>query len=117
MIKFVMISLMTMIFSSVALADAPAIPEREISASEQAFLDVVGGLSKEKIMEQFGEPARAEDLTGPDGELIASIWHYDYLNTDDNGEYYKSTELDFMDDKVVTVVFMNTDDYTMPTTK
>jgi len=120
MFKLIIIGIMTMMLSNLATAGnapAPATPEREISAAEQAFLDVVGGLSKEKVREQLGDPARSEELTGPDGEVIASIWYYDYLNTDEKGEYYKSTELDFMDDKVVTVVFMNTDDYTMPGNK
>jgi hypothetical protein len=46
--------------------------------------------------------------------VVASIWQYDYINTDEKGEYYKHTELDFVDNKVVTVVFMNTDNPTPP---
>jgi hypothetical protein len=93
--------------------NAQANPDKILSPQEQAFLDAIGGLSKEKVVEQLGEPARKEELLGPDGQTVASIWQYDYLNTDEKGEYYKSTELDFVDDKVVTVVFMNTEDNTM----
>ncbi len=114
MLKTSVAILITILISFNAWADYGNTDQHTISPAEQAFLDVIGGLSKEKVLEQLGAPARTEELTGPDGEIVASIWEYDYLNTDENGEYYKRTELDFVDDKVVTVVFMNTDDTPKP---
>jgi hypothetical protein len=55
-----------------------------------------------------------EDIQSASGKLVASIWQYHYLNTDEKGEYYQTTELDFMDDKVVMVVFMNNDGKEIP---
>ena len=62
----------------------------------------------------LGEPSKIEDLKANDDKVVASIWQYHYLNTDENGEYYQTTELDFLDDKVVTVVFMNNDGSEVP---
>lgn len=36
------------------------------------------------------------------GEVIGVIWQYAYLNTNEEGDYYTATELDWIDDKVVT---------------
>jgi hypothetical protein len=113
MLKSLILILFSLLLSVSAWADNDSSADRTLSAEEQKFLDVVGGLSKEKVLEQLGQPARTEDLTGPNGETVASIWQYDYLNTDEKGEYYKSTELDFVDDRVVTVVFMNTENNSM----
>jgi hypothetical protein len=38
---------------------------------------------------------------------VASIWQYHFINTAADGTYYETTELDFIDDKVVMVAFMN----------
>ncbi len=113
MLKSLILILFSLLLSVSAWADNDSSADRTLSAEEQKFLDVVGGLSKDKVMAQLGQPARTEDLTGPNGETVASIWQYDYLNTDEKGEYYKSTELDFVDDRVVTVVFMNTENNSM----
>jgi hypothetical protein len=79
----------------------------EIPTGEKEFVEVINNVDKQQLIEQFGEPSIRDDMAGPDGEIIASVWHYRYLNTDENGEYYKTTELDFLQDKVVMVVFMN----------
>jgi hypothetical protein len=34
---------------------------------------------------------------------------YHYINTAADGTYYETTELDFIDDKVVMVAFLNND--------
>lgn len=81
----------------------------EIPTSEKEFVETIKTVNKAQILEQLGEPALRDDVKGPDGEVIASVWHYSYLNTDENGTYYKTTELDFVRDKVVMVVFMNHD--------
>lgn len=100
--------------SGIAMAgevEAPATEKqvREIPTSEKEFVEHIKTVDKEQILEQFGEPSIRDDVVTPDGEVVASVWHYRYLNTDDSGAYYKTTELDFVDDKVVMVVFMNHD--------
>ncbi len=82
----------------------------EIPTDEKAFVEAINKFDKQKIVELLGEPARAEDvkIKGTD-KIAASIWHYHNINTDENGVYYPTTELDFVDDKVVTVVFLNND--------
>lgn len=91
------------------LAGSQAKKNIEIPTTEQEFVESIKNVDKAQILEQFGEPALRDDVVGPDGEVIASVWHYSYLNTDENGTYYKTTELDFVRDKVVMVVFMNHD--------
>ena len=81
----------------------------EIPTSEKEFVETIKTVDKAQILAELGEPALRDDVKGPDGEVIASVWHYSYLNTDENGAYYKTTELDFVRDKVVMVVFMNHD--------
>lgn len=82
----------------------------ELPTEEKAFVDAVGKLNKAKIVELLGEPAKAEDVKLKDsGRVVASIWHYHYINTSADGEYYQTTELDFIDDKVNVVVFLNND--------
>lgn len=82
----------------------------EIPTDEKAFVQAINKFDKQKIVELLGEPARAEDvkIKGTD-KVAASIWHYHNINTDENGVYYPTTELDFIEDKVVTVVFLNND--------
>lgn len=82
----------------------------EIPTAEIAFLDVINRFDKQQIEAILGEPSTKNDITNAKtGKLEASIWQYHYLNTDEKGEYYKTTELDFIDDKVVMVVFQNND--------
>jgi hypothetical protein len=89
--------------------------EDTIPTTEREFVNAINGFDKNKIVEQFGEPSKKDDLgTLQDGKSPASIWQYHYLNTDVNGAYYQTTELDFVDDKVVMVVFMNNDGEEIP---
>ncbi|HLD10287.1 MAG TPA: hypothetical protein VJB68_09605 [Methylophilaceae bacterium] len=82
----------------------------KIPTTEKEFVTTINGFDKDEIIEQFGEPSKKDDLgIGKEGKTPASIWQYHYLNTDVNGAYYQTTELDFVDDKVVMVVFMNND--------
>jgi hypothetical protein len=91
--------------------DAQTMPfVNEIPTEEKAFVEAINKFDKQKIVELLGEPARAEDVKiKGSGKIAASIWHYHNINTDENGVYYPTTELDFIDDKVVTVVFLNND--------
>lgn len=89
-----------------AFADSEDIP-----LTEQGFVEQIKVSDKSRIIEHLGKPARAVDITDDTtGEVMGAIWHYYYLNTNDQGEFYKSTELDFVGDRVVTVVFSMMDD-------
>jgi hypothetical protein len=92
--------------SGVAMAGGDEIP-----LSEHEFVAHIQTANKAQIIEHLGEPARAVDVKDDEtGEVMGSIWHYHYLNTAVNGDYYKTTELDFVGDQVVTVVFSTMDD-------
>jgi len=118
--RIALMSVIALMFamSGVALAEAPENSQKDsgsstektaqIPTSEKAFVASINGFDKAQIIEQLGEPTNKNDITNAKtGKLEASIWHYHNLNTDEKGEYYKTTELDFIDDKVVLVVFMN----------
>lgn len=89
-------------------------PSAEIPTNEKDFVALINGFEKAKIIEQLGEPSKIDDVQSAAGKPLASIWQYHYLNTDEKGEYYQTTELDFIDDKVVMVVFMNNDGSEIP---
>ncbi|MCX7186675.1 MAG: hypothetical protein NTW57_05405 [Methylophilales bacterium] len=97
-------------FSNWAFADAPSKEATEIPTVEKEFIDAINGFDKAQIIAQFGEPAKADDVKiKGTGKIVASIWQYHFINTSPDGSYYETTELDFIDDKVVTVVFLNND--------
>ena len=101
--------------SGLAFAEAQvAAPASDIPTNEKDFIASINGFEKAKIIEQFGEPSNVEDIATASGKPVASIWQYHYLNTDEKGEYYQTTELDFINDKVVMVVFMNNDGTEIP---
>jgi len=86
------------------------IHETEIPTLERDFVNAINGFDKGKIIAQFGEPAKADDVKiKGTKKIVASIWQYHFINTAADGSYYPTTELDFIDDKVVTVVFLNND--------
>ncbi len=80
----------------------------KLPTDEKAFVAAIKQFDKKTIVENLGEPAKAEDVRvkGTD-KIVASIWEYHYINKGENGEYFPITELDFIDDKVVQVVFIN----------
>lgn len=81
-----------------------------IPTLEQDFVKTINKFTKAEIIAQFGEPAKADDVKIKDsGKIVASIWQYHFINTAADGTYYETTELDFIDDKVVMVAFMNND--------
>lgn len=82
----------------------------EIPTLEKDFVNTIHKFDKSKIIAQFGEPATADDVKvkGSD-KIVASIWQYHFINTTADGAYYETTELDFIDDKVVMVVFLSND--------
>lgn len=90
------------------LADAPI--TKDLPTTEKEFADAINSFTKEEIIAQLGEPARAEDVKLKDsGKVVASIWYYHNINTAPDGSYYLTTELDFIEGKVVQVVYMNND--------
>mgnify|MGYP000054620743 CR=1 FL=1 len=103
------LSVLLLSFCSMAFADNTSENQAALSNAEQAFIDHIQSLEKAQIIEEFGEPHQVEDLKSNGDKVVASIWQYHYLNTNEKGEYYKTTELDFVDDKVIMVVFMNND--------
>jgi hypothetical protein len=82
----------------------------KIPTEERAFVDAINQYDKAKIVTQFGEPAKNDDIRiKGTNKIAASIWQYHNINTAADGSYYPTTELDFIDDKVVQVVFLNND--------
>ena len=72
------------------------------------FANVIGLLKPEEIVGLIGEPAKKLDLKmKSSNEIIASSWYYHNLNTDGNGNYFPTTELDIIDGYVESVVFLN----------
>ena len=72
------------------------------------FANVIGLFKPEEIIGLIGEPAKKLDLKmKSSNEVIASSWYYHNLNTDGNGNYFPTTELDIIDGYVESVVFLN----------
>ena len=98
------------LLANVAIADDAPSSSTEIPTAERDFVNAINGFDKAKIIAQFGEPAKADDVkVKGSSKVVASIWQYHFINTASDGTYYETTELDFIDDKVVTVVFLNND--------
>lgn len=100
------------LFASACFADeAQAQPlASKIPTEEKAFVDAINQYDKAKIVAQLGEPAKADNVRiKGSNKIAASIWQYHNLNTAADGTLYQTTELDFIDDKVVQVVFLNND--------
>ena len=92
------------------LVQLPLTSSTEIPTTEKEFVATINTFTKAQIIEQFGEPAKADDIKLKDsGKVVASIWQYHNINIAPDGSYYLTTELDFIDDKVVQVVFLNND--------
>lgn len=104
----------TVCLSQLTLADDATqvmpVSTGDLPTTEKEFVATIHQFDKKQIIEKLGEPSDADDvkIKGSD-KVVASIWHYHYLNTGADGEYYQTTELDFIDDKVVVVVFLNND--------
>lgn len=107
---FLVLALAQTLFIQAAFAEETPSSSTEIPISEQDFVKNINKFSKEQIIAQFGEPAQADDVkVKGTGKIVASIWMYHYINTSADGTYYETTELDFIDDKVVMVAFLNND--------
>lgn len=104
------IALAQLLFMPAATAEETPINDKEIPNLELDFVKAINKYTKAEIIEQFGEPAQADDVkVKGSGKVVASIWLYHFINVSADGAYYETTELDFIDDKVVMVAFMNND--------
>ncbi|MCF8185470.1 MAG: hypothetical protein K9J28_01480 [Sulfuritalea sp.] len=108
------ISLIGIIFTQILIIQTATAEEikiaNEIPTLERDFVNAISGFDKAKIIAQFGEPAKSDDVKiKGTGKVVASIWQYHFINTTPDGTYYETTELDFINDKVVQVVFINND--------
>jgi hypothetical protein len=97
--------LMMTLAGAAGAATIDAIPENEVE-----FVNAIQSSTKGEIAELLGEPAYSHDIRNVDGDLIGAIWHYHFITTGEDGNYYKTTELDFVGDRVVTVVLANDDE-------
>jgi hypothetical protein len=93
---------------SEAKTDNPIPLITEIPTPYWEFVDIIGLLTTNEIIEILGEPAKKIDIKMKSSkEVIASTWYYHNLNTDEGGKYFPTTELDIIDGFVEEVVFMN----------
>jgi hypothetical protein len=93
---------------SEAKVDNPIPLITEIPTPYWEFVDIIGLLTTNEIIEILGEPAKKIDIKMKSSkEVIASTWYYHNLNTDEGGKYFPTTELDIIDGFVEEVVFMN----------
>ncbi len=107
---FIVLSLAQTFLMQAAMAEEVPANNTEIPIMEMDFVNNINKFTKEQIIAQFGEPAKADDVKiKKSGKVVASIWMYHYINTAADGSYYETTELDFVDDKVVMVAFLNND--------
>ncbi len=107
---FIVFTLAQTFFMQAAIAEEVPANNTEIPIMEKDFVNNINKFTKEQIIAQFGEPAKADDVkVKKSGKVVASIWMYHYINTAADGTYYETTELDFIDDKVVMVAFLNND--------
>ena len=94
------------VYLKIAESDNPIIDEMPTDYLE--FANVIGLLTPEEIIGLIGEPAKKLDLKMKSSdEVIASSWYYHNLNTDGDGNYFPTTELDIIDGYVESVVFLN----------
>lgn len=109
-LAFIWIVLAQIFFMQAVKAEEIPSNIKEIPTMEQDFVKVINKFTKAEIIEQFGEPAKADDVKiKGTGKIVASIWQYHFINVAADGTYYETTELDFIDDKVVMVAFLNND--------
>ena len=104
--------LSSILLASTAVADdAKTAPNPgNLPLEEKAFVDAINKFDKTQIIAQLGKPAKEDDVKLKDsGKIVASIWQYHNINKAADGTLYPTTELDFVDDKVVQVVFLNND--------
>jgi hypothetical protein len=100
-------------FLAILLILSPHLFAKEIDKStlpvdEKSFIEAISSFNKDEILKALGEPASKEDIKiKSSDQVVGSVWQYHHINTAENGSYYPITELDFLDEFVETVVFIN----------
>ena len=85
----------------------------ELPTLDVRFVERIGILTTDEILNILGEPAKRIELKmKSSNDVIARTWYYHNINTDENGKYFPTTELDIVDGYVESVVFMNDVDET-----
>ena len=85
----------------------------ELPTLDIRFVEIIGILTTDEILNILGEPAKRIELKmKSSNDVIARTWYYHNINTDENGKYFPTTELDIVDGYVESVVFMNEVDET-----
>jgi hypothetical protein len=85
----------------------------ELPTMDIRFVEKIGILTPDEIIMILGEPAKRIELKmKSSNDVIARTWYYHNINTDENGNYFPTTELDIVDGYVESVVFMNEVDET-----
>ena len=85
----------------------------ELPTMDIRFVEKIGILTPDEILSILGEPAKRIELKmKSSNDVIARTWYYHNINTDENGKYFPTTELDIVDGYVESVVFMNEVDET-----
>ena len=85
----------------------------ELPTLDVRFVERIGILTTDEILNILGEPAKRIELKmKSSNDVIARTWYYHNINTDENGKYFPTTELDIVDGYVESVVFMNEVDET-----
>jgi hypothetical protein len=85
----------------------------ELPTLDVRFVEKIGILTTDEILNILGEPAKRIELKmKSSSDVIARTWYYHNINTDENGNYFPTTELDIVDGYVESVVFMNEVDET-----
>ena len=85
----------------------------ELPTMDIKFVEKIGILTPDEILKILGEPAKRIELKmKSSNDVIARTWYYHNINTDKNGKYFPTTELDIVDGYVESVVFMNEVDET-----
>lgn len=97
-----------LISSSHLFANEIDINKNVLPVEEKPFIEAISRFNKEEILRALGEPAYREDVKVKSSEeIVGSVWQYHHINTAEDGSYYPTTELDFLDEFVETVVFQN----------
>lgn len=97
-----------LILSPSLFANEIDIDKSTLPVDEKSFIEAISRFNKDEILKALGEPIYKEDIKMKSSEeIVGSVWQYHHINTAEDGSYYPTTELDFLDEFVETVVFQN----------
>ena len=97
-----------LILSPPLFANEIDIDKSTLPVDEKSFIEAISRFNKDEILKALGEPIYKEDIKMKSSEeIVGSVWQYHHINTAEDGSYFPTTELDFLDEFVETVVFQN----------